>query len=169
MTMRNQGAENWYSNLDELVNMEYDYDVVMKDTTIHAHSMIYVDIPLHKSYLVYVDKTVAKNNPRRNLKVYPDQTVKVTRKDGSNIVVGNPTDSCWLFKVVRGKINLYSQLSQTKGLDDSYIKAYQVGESGPVVKIDSASLADIVRNDVKASKLVSKKSYYQAILTYNGK
>jgi len=161
-------ASAWYGNLDYLSNNEYDFEVALRDTTIHVHSKIYVDIPLRKSYMIYVDPRAAKNDPRRKLKVYPTETVKVSRKDVNTTIVGMPTDSCWLFKVVTGKVNLYSQLSQTKSLNNEYIKAYQVGDSGPILKLDSAALADIVRNDAKAYKMVTRSDYYKAVLKYNG-
>ncbi len=162
-------ASNWFANFDDLSNNEYDFTIKLKDTVIKAHSRIYVDAPLHKAFLVYEDLSVSKKDPRRKLKVYPDQTTIVSRVEPTTnqVVTGMPTDSCWLFKVVSGKINLYSQLSQTKGLSTQYIKAYQIGE-GPVMKLDSTALSQLVKSDQKAYDLVGKNDFYKAVIKYNG-
>ena len=75
-------------------------------------------------------------------------------------------DSCWFFKVLEGKINAFSPLSETEYIDSFYLRAYQLN-NGPVQKLDSASLAPIIAKSPKALKAFKKKDYYKAIEKYN--
>jgi len=159
---------HWYSNFETLENNEYTFDVLMKDNkTMTITSKMYADAGTHKCYLLVEDKTLPKNDPKRRMGLFVDQTVKITRKDAAGKeMVGMGTDSCWLFKVISGKINYYSHLSETKHLNYSYLKAFQIG-NGPVQSLDSASLGEAVYKDPKAYKLVLNSEFFRAIQKYN--
>jgi hypothetical protein len=147
-------------------NQKYKFKVLMKDSTVkELKSKIYMDTVLHKSYLTYDDKTI-KDKKLREQRIYSNQTVCISRTDYNDNITGMANDSCWLFKVVSGKINAYSPLSERYEIDSFYLRAYQLGD-GPVVKLDSASLAPIIAKSPKALKAFQKKDYYKAIGKYN--
>jgi hypothetical protein len=88
---------------------EYTYLVKMKDgTTKNVKSYIYIDTTLHKSYLLFVDKSVPKSDTaHRKQKIFADQTLSIARTSefidsddttGSikhEYFTGIATDSCW--------------------------------------------------------------------------
>lgn len=160
--------QHWYSNFDMLNNNEYTFEALMKDGKIMTvTSKMYADAGTHKCYLLVEDKTLPKNDPKRKMGLFVDQTVKITRKDATGAeMTGLGTDSCWLFKVINGKINAYSHLSETKHLNISYIKAFQVG-NGPVQPLDSAALGEALYKDPKAYKLVLNSEFFRAIQKFN--
>lgn len=147
-------------------NQKYKFKILMKDsTTKEVKSKIHMDTTLHKSYLTYEDKTI-KDKRLREQRIYSNQTLRITRDDYGTDVTGMANDSCWLFKVVSGKINAYSPLSEKYDIDSFYLRAYQLGD-GPVLKMDSASLAPIFAKSPKALKAFKKKDYLKAINKYN--
>ena len=147
-------------------NQKYKFKVLMKDSTVKdVKSKIYMDTTLHKSYLTYEDKTI-KDKKLREKRIYSNQTICISRNNYNEDITGMANDSCWLFKVISGKINAYSPLSEKYEISSVYLRAYQIGD-GPVVKLDSASLAPIVAKSSKALKAFKKKDYYKAIDKYN--
>jgi hypothetical protein len=171
MSMQRMMNQPWYFGSDYLQNSKYTFKVTLKDNSqLDVKSKIYADTATHKSYLIYVNKALKRDDPNRETKIYPEQTLKISRQEvnfrGSYDVNGMPTDSCWLFKVVTGKINMYSHLSETEMLNNMYLRAFQVGD-GPVQKIDSASLVSLIKDSPKAMKAFNKKDYYKAIDKFN--
>lgn len=161
--MMNMNMNHFYGYMN---NQKYKFKVLMKDsTTKEVKSKIYMDTTLHKSYLTYEDKTITDKKLREK-RIYSNQTICITRNDYNEDVTGMANDSCWLFKVVSGKINAYSPLSERYDISSIYLKAYQF-ENGPVMKLDSASLAPIIAKSPKALKAFQKKDYYKAIDKYN--
>jgi len=171
MTMNQMMSQRWYYGMPGLANYKYDFKVTMKDGTVKVvTSKIYADTTTHKSYLIFVNKDLKRSDPNRETRVYPSETVKISREqvdfEKKFDVEGVPTDSCWLFKVMKGKINAYSHLSEVVDLNEAYLRAFQTGD-GPIQKLDSAALAPIVKEDPKAFKAFEKKNYYKAIDKYN--
>jgi hypothetical protein len=164
-------ARPWYHSLGYTINNKYTYYVTMKDSSVlEIRSKIYADTLNHKSYLIYNNTTLKHDDPNRKQKIYADQTLKINREWPNGIrsldVIGIPTDSCWLFNVVKGKINIYSHLSEVEQLNNLYLRAFQTG-NGPIQKIDSASLVVVIKDDPKAMKDFLKKDYFKAIRKYN--
>jgi len=171
MTMNQMMSQRWYYGMPGLANYKYDFKVTMKDGTVKVvTSKIYADTTTHKSYLIFVNKDLKRSDPNRETRVYPSETVKISREqvdfEKKFDVEGVPTDSCWLFKVMKGKINAYSHLSEVVDLNEAYLRAFQTGD-GPIQKLDSAALAPLVKEDPKAFKAFEKKNYYKAIDKYN--
>ncbi|OCX50631.1 hypothetical protein BEL04_22940 [Mucilaginibacter sp. PPCGB 2223] len=168
MSMNRMLNQRWYFGMDYLVNNEYKFKVIMKDSTVkEIKSKIHVDTVTHKSYLVFNDKSVPESDPKRYKKIYCDQTLTITRSEGIVNFTGLATDSCWLFRVLRGKISAYSHLSEIENINSDYLQAFQVG-NGPIQKLDSAALAPVLKEDPKAFKLFMKKDFYKAITRYDG-
>jgi hypothetical protein len=153
---------------DYLVNVKYEYAVVLRDSSqVKVKSKIYSDTVNHVNYLVYEDRSVSKSDSDRKKKILPSETLSIMRFDRltGGDVTGLPTDSCWLFKVVKGKINIYSFLSETD-IDSDYITAIQVGE-GPIEPLKEDQLRELMKDNKRAMKFLEKKNYYTAILKYN--
>jgi len=96
--------------------------------------------------------------------VKPTDTKSIYRilYDGRKLV-GIPTDSCWLFKVGAGKINLYSFLAEE---NLNTVIAMQVG-NGPIVKISKETLLPVMGEIATLRKLVEKGEFLRAIERYN--
>ena len=172
MNMTRMMNQNWYGALGYQVNIKYDFKVTMKDSSVKiVSSKIYVDTLKHKSYLIYVNKALKRSDPNREQKIYADETVRISRDDVDDYIVkgtvnGFATDSCWLFKVVQGKINAYSFLSETSNIDETYLRAFQI-DAGRVMKLDSVSLDPVVKPNENAYKPFLKGKFYKAITKYN--
>lgn len=171
MSMNRLMSMGWSKGLNYQINNKYEFKVMMKDSSVKViKSKIYADTVKHKSYLIYTNKDVKKSDPNREQKIYADETVAISRIQpsyrGNYLVEGFGTDSCWLFKVVAGKINGYSHLSEVAELNESYLRAFQYGDN-KVVKLDSAALDPIIKADPKAYKPFLKGKFYQAIDKYN--
>ena len=96
--------------------------------------------------------------------ITPQETREVFRltSDGKKIT-GIPTDSCWLFKVVEGRINGYSYLASESA---EYLSAFQVGD-GEILSLTKENLLPIVKDDPKRVKWVEKGRLGKAIVHYN--
>jgi len=166
MSMRMMNM-NFNRNYYYLNNQKYKFKVVLKDSTVlEVKSKIHLDTALHKSYLLFDDKSVKGDKKDRQRKIYSSDTRGISREEAGETRSGMATDSCWLFKVISGNINAYSPLSESYNIDSFYLRAFQVAD-GPIQKLDSASLAPIVKSNEKAFKAFAKKDYYKAISKYN--
>ena len=145
---------NWAYRMQTLKNVRYLFTVTMKDNSVReVRSKIYADSLANKSYLL---------DAENQQKIYCNQTRRITR-DG-NGVTGIATDSCWLFKVVSGKINAYSFLSDAAG--PFSIIAYQTGTS-LIQNFDPQLFELLIKDDTKAYKVFLKKDYIKSIEKYN--
>jgi hypothetical protein len=153
-------------------NEKYNFTVLMKDSVkVEVSSKMYNDTARHKNYLLLVDKKYPKSDPRREQKIYPDQTLGISRKTAAYYekgidnkfhpaqINGNPTDSCWLFKSIEGKINAYGYLSETDQTN-SYVTADILGAiqlaDGPIVKLSAAALTTMVGKNEDALEFINK-------------
>jgi len=165
-------------------NFKHTFFATMKDgSRKEINSRILTDETTHKTYLLYVDKSLPKSDSNRNQKIYPDQTVSIERGLG---VISNPRsafqntepekffkgiakDSCWMFKVVSGDINVYSFLSEETGqyFYEGTIVGIQLHDDGPIVKCTEENLKQMVGNDIDALENIQRKNYFKAIKKYN--
>ncbi|RKR81735.1 hypothetical protein BDD43_1886 [Mucilaginibacter gracilis] len=145
---------NWIYRLQNLKNSKFNFVVTMKDNSVRAiRSKIYVDSVNNKTYLLDAES---------KQKIYCNQTQKINRGDA---VTGMATDSCWLFKIVSGKINAYSFLSESAG--PFSLTALQTGD-GPIKNFDARLLEQMIADNPKAMKPFLKKDYLKAIEKFNG-
>jgi hypothetical protein len=153
---------------DYLINVKYDYVVLLRDSSeLKVRSKIYSDTVKHVNYLVFEDKSVSKSDSGRKRNILPAETLSIVRFDRNSgaDITGIPTDSCWLFHVVKGKINIYSFLSE-KEINSDYITAIQIGD-GPIQALNEDQLRELMKDNKKAMKFLDKKNYYTAIMRYN--
>jgi len=145
---------NWAYRLNNLKNARYTFILTMKDnSTREVHSKLYADSVNNRSYVMDDQQ-----------KIYCSQTRRISREDGSRQITGIATDSCWLFKIVSGKINAYSFLSEGAGTYS--IAALQTGNSAIQV-FDERELEQMINNNPKAMKAFIKRDYLKAIEKYN--
>ncbi|WP_144249551.1 hypothetical protein [Mucilaginibacter corticis] len=162
------------NNRNDIHNSKYEYNVLMKDSTqLKVKSKMLSDTGSRKNYLLLVDKKYPKSDPKREQKIFPDQTVKITRTEeignGSKPfeINGIAKDSCWMFKVITGRINAYSYLSEVDMFfQPETICGIQLND-GPIVKLNADELTTMVGNKEDALKFIKKKNYYKAIKRYN--
>jgi hypothetical protein len=157
-------------------NPEYKFAVVMKDSSkLEVQSKLYIDTALHQNYLVVLNKNFPKKDPRREHKIYPAQTAEISRNSFARYtltptqIVGVPNDTCWLFKSINGKISAYSNLPVLdfgNNMISMMLCAIQL-DNGPVLKLTSADLTNMVGKNSNALKAIKKKDYYQAIKKFN--
>jgi len=157
---------------------EFDFEVTLRDSTkTKVTSAIYTDTTTRKRFIVLVDKKYKKSDTNRYKKIYPSQTLDLVcvliQKNEDNetpgsYLPGKPTDSCWMFKAISGRISAYSYLifNDTSPINQSYIIGIQLND-GPILKFNEDNLKTMVGQDAKALKLVENKKYIRAITKYN--
>jgi hypothetical protein len=154
-------------------DIEYDFEVIMKDSTKkQVTSAIYSD-STKKHFIVYVDKKYKRDDKNRYKIIYPSETITLicvldARNDYYNTpghyIRSIPTDSCWMFKVISGRINLYS--SMVNSLTETNAVGIQVND-GPIIPFNEDNLKPIITNDQDAMKRFENKKYIKAIKKYN--
>lgn len=145
----------------------YNFRVFFKDSTkMFVTSFIYADSAKRSFYIIAEDRSLPEKDPKRTQKIYPVETASIIQFNDSGNLTGVPTDSCWLFKVISGKISVYSQIPKAKGLKNDMITASQVG-NGPVDKFYPLVLYPIIKEDHAALNEWSKEAFINAIKKYN--
>ena len=143
----------------------YKFALLLKDSTeLNIQSKVYFDTVTNKNYLVYISRN-QKDKNRRKI-VYPDQTVLIEQYFLGRYTVGIPTDSCWLFRVVTGKINAFAIYPDERMLKSAHLKAIQI-EDGPIEPIDSEKLKSVFINNEKALEALRQNDLLKAIKRYN--
>jgi hypothetical protein len=154
-------------------DIEYDFEVIMKDSTKkQVTSAIYSD-STKKHFIVYVDKKYKKSDKNRYKIIYPSETLTIIcvleaqneyYNTPGHYVRSIPTDSCWMFKVISGRINLYS--SMVNSVTESNAVGIQVND-GPIIPFNENNLKTIIANDEDAMKRFENKKYIKAVKKYN--
>ena len=151
------------------------YEVTFKDSSVKkVTSYFYTDTILNKEYLLFVDKKFPKSDSiHRYKKIYPEQTLYIsTIRDNASKVetYGVPKDSCWMFKVVNGAINVYAKYYEVYDSQFNYpraIIAIQLGDDGPMINYNIINLKQMVAQDSEALDCIENKKYHKAIKVYN--
>lgn len=154
--------------LGYMVNPKFEFRVLMKDSSMRIfRSKILPDTATHSNYLLMVNSDLPKSDPKREQKIYPKETLKISRLDNDGTeYVGMPNDSCWLFKIISGKITAYSIVSQTYQDDSIYLTAFSV-DNGPIQKLTPDALGDILKPDERAYRAFKADDYFMAINRFN--
>jgi hypothetical protein len=149
------------------VSQKHRFKVILKDSS-SLMITAKIDADSLARYLVYTDKSVKRSDSGRTKRIYPSQTLSLTRLDKFEVAeyTGLPADSCWLFPAIEGKLNAYAALAEDE-IDDVFLLYVRQGE-GPMIKLTEDNLESIVKDNEKAEKLLKKKKYTRAIKKYNG-
>ena len=141
--------------------MKYNFTVVISDdSTITSRAKIDITDKQH-AIPMKVKKGVKRS-------IFPKETKELYRiLPSGKKLSGIPADSCWLFKSVTGKINVYSSLAE---LGYTYITAIQNGDDGPIVPLTKKNLEAIIGTpeNPRVLKLLEKNKLSQAIELFNG-
>jgi hypothetical protein len=86
-------------------------------------------------------------------------------KDDGDEAIGIPTDTCWLFKMAKGALNIYTYLPYP---DWNMVVALQKGEHGDIVRITAETLKTMIADNPKALQLFNLNKWRLAIEAYNG-
>jgi hypothetical protein len=166
----NQGSlESYHYGSVERLNRKFTFTVLFRDSSTKTfNSQIHFDTSNQKYYLLHENRKLPKSDPARNQKIYADQTINVCRfvTIDKIRIEGVPTDSCWLFKVLSGKINAYSECSEISRIDATYTTAIQVA-GDKIEPLMPEKLEQLISGDEKALKLFKRKLYYDAIDRFN--
>ncbi|MGN8069061.1 hypothetical protein [Mucilaginibacter sp. 22184] len=155
-------------------NFDYVYVITMADSSKRqVYSKIYLDTTKHKTYVLFLDRNLPKNDPNKIKKIYSDETLSLERNLAEGEVEdkwykGMAKDSCWMFKVISGPINAYSLLSEednTKFMPETLV-GIQKGD-GPILKVSAENLMPMVEQNADAFEYAKTKNYYEAIKKYN--
>jgi hypothetical protein len=96
----------------------------------------------------------------------PAQTHLVSLlKDDGEEAIGIPADTCWLFKMARGTLNIYTYLPYP---DWSMVVALQKGDNGDIMRITAETLKSMIADNPKALQLFNLNKWRLAIEAYNG-
>lgn len=160
MNMMNSMRWNYKDNM--FTNNKLTFEVLFKDSTEkEVKSKIYIDTVSRKTYIIWVDKSLDKKDPKREQKIYPAELKGMEIYSGSyegTYCKNLTTDSCWMFKVISGEINVYSNALAIVAIQK---------HDGPVVPFNLSNLQEMVKDDPKANKFFDKKDYLKAINKYN--
>lgn len=96
--------------------------------------------------------------------VRPEDTKQISQVYDGKLMVGIPTDTCWLFKVTPGDINAYAPFPTNF---QEFYTAIQKGD-GPIMKLNKENLKEMVSDQPKLFKLIDKGKLGRAIWKYNG-
>jgi dethiobiotin synthetase len=165
-------SNSWYPNHVPIpghsptVSQKHHFRIMFadgKDTVVYTK--IIADSPAE--YLLLEHTTVGKKDPGRFTKVFPSQTQFISHVNviSGQDYIGLAGDSCWLFKVIEGKINAYTAMAEIS-VDDEFLLYLQAGD-GPLVPIGDPKAPDLFSGNADASNLFLGKKYSKAIKKYN--
>lgn len=148
------------------VSQKHRFKVQLKDST-SLIVMAKIDADSTSRFLVYTDRFVRRSDSGRIKRIYPGQTLSISRLDkyGVTEYAGVPADSCWLFPAIQGSLSAYAALAEDE-IDDGFLLYVRQGE-GPMIRLTDESLEAIVKGNEKAERLLKKKKYSRAINKYN--
>ncbi|MBS7565926.1 hypothetical protein KHS38_16075 [Mucilaginibacter sp. Bleaf8] len=138
--------------------ISYRFEVEMKNgKKLKVSSPIYTDTVRKATYLI-VPRDYGLPN------AYKDPEKRIYCRETKSIGSGIATDSCWLFKVIEGKINAYGPLPDVDV--NECLFAIQAGD-GPIKQFTVQALEEMIKDDADAWKYLKKKKFSDAIGTYN--
>jgi hypothetical protein len=138
------------------VSHKHDFVVILKnDSVVLLRDAIRVSDSVH-----FLEHKAG----RVRSKIYPNDTKQILRYIHPGKYTGIPADSCWLFMIKTGPINLYSYLAEDDLLG---VCAFQLGD-GQVQQLNGTNLlATIPDQDEKFLKFVKADKLRKAIDHYN--
>ncbi|POY38361.1 hypothetical protein C3K47_02895 [Solitalea longa] len=141
----------------------YSFKVILKDSSeLKCKSKIYFSDSV--TYILYKSEKTGDS-----IKITPKETQNILMDDVflSKNIEGISTDSCWLFKTIKGKINVYSFYPMAPKNSTETIAYLQKGD-GPLVRYSPKQLLRMVGKNKRSVKLCVKQKYMDALTQYNG-
>jgi len=136
---------------------KFDYVIVFKnDSTIKKFTKINLEDSIHTL-------NIKVKGEKYIIKPTDTKSITFTSSITGLSYIGIPNDSCWLFKVEKGRISSYAFEPENNIL---YIVAFQYG-TGPVLGLTKENLEPIIKNNEKAMKFLNKGQLNRAIKIFN--
>jgi len=146
--------------------MKHHFTIVFSDG---SDTTVYTKLEADSTtfYLTMENKSVGKKDPARFTKIYPSQTKYISHMDPTTgkDFVGQAYDSCWLFKVITGKMSAYTDLAEIS-VEDKFIRYLQV-EGGPMVSVTDPAAVKLFEGNDRAEELFVAKDYNRAVKRFN--
>jgi hypothetical protein len=140
-----------------LYSRPYIFTVVFKDST-KISKLSKIDEHNGQFFL-------AIDQPGEMRAIQPSETLELSRySEQDGIYKGMATDSCWLFKVEEGKINLYSVLPEN---ESRFVVALQRGDDGPILPLTIANVKEAIKDDEELLEKLNEKKLVGALMKYN--
>jgi hypothetical protein len=150
-----QAPMHFYSNGP--YSQRYTFTIVLSNDSLFSASAK-IDLKENKNKL----KVKSKG---KKMELYPADTKTISRITSTGkAIIGIPADTCWLFKITEGKINVYSFLAE---FDNAYAIAIQEGNDGEIVKLNEENVKYMVTGHENAMALAEKKRLLKAIQEFN--
>jgi hypothetical protein len=108
--------------------------------------------------------TIAQGDQVQRLTPSQTHLVSLLKDDGDE-AIGIPADTCWLFKMAEGTLNIYTYLPYP---DWSLVIALQKGDNGNIVRITPETLKTMIADNPRALQLFNLNKWRLAIEAYNG-
>ena len=157
MMARNNYSKSHPNSTGGIMNFKHDYKIVLKnDTVIRRYTKIEISDSVHFMKI--------KIN-KKNLLIRPADTkevIYVTPKGKE--YTGFPRDTCWLFKMRSGKINIFTYLPEN---EMKYLVAMQKGIGGEIVAYTKVNIIQMVKDNDLALKFVETNELWKAMCIYN--
>lgn len=149
----------------KLINELHSFRVVLKDSSLlTVEGKINTDSSLQ--FLLWEDRSVARDDNLRFKNIYPWQTQLIVRSDyGSPEYEGRAFDTCGLFKAIAGKITGYSPVADVEATA-RFIR-YVQKDNGPMLEMNPENLILLINDNADAMELFDRKKYEKAIRKYN--
>lgn len=138
---------NYYHGMGN-ISAKYEFKAILKNGEQKVFkSRINLEDTIHS--LTYKEDGIKK-------KLTPKETVEIFRYSFSGKkIAGIPTDSCWLFKVLEGKINGYSFLSEES---TTYLSAFQE-EDGEILPLTKDNVMFYVGDDPRRERKLCESDF----------
>jgi hypothetical protein len=155
-------AWNPYGYIDsshslEWISKKLPYSIVFKDST----KLITIGkIGEHKgNFYLYVDNETVTRSIR------PNETLSITYlpKKGEPMV-GMPTDSCWIFKLVEGAVNLYAVTPQPL---DQFVIYVESSSDNLFLTATKANFRKLLKNDQGIAVDINTQQFRSAVRRHN--
>jgi hypothetical protein len=153
-------------------NHKLEYTVIKKDGTgVKVKSMIHTAED-GRHFLAIKDKSNALADSANRIYVSETNTITFFDNSSEKNLTGIATDSCWLFKIISGKLSLYSCYPPALYLSNDQIIAFQVNDE-LIQNFDPDKLRSVLVGNVKAMEIFDKKNkdnnYIRAVQKFNEK
>jgi hypothetical protein len=144
--------------IKDMKSRPYSFFVLLKDnTSFTANTKIDIDGKVHTiTAMINGLPTLIKPAATRSLSRHTSE---------GRQLLGIAADSCWLFQVIKGRINAYYFLSEQSAINISHI---QKG-TGPIVPFSPDNLKAMTEFDAEVDELIFRQKYVKAITIFNAK
>lgn len=134
------------------------YDIALPgDSLVRAYTRVDIKTVPH-SITVRIGRVSRRLTP-------PETQFIVKIGDNNQEYIGLPADSCWMFRMISGEINVYHFLPFNQW---EFAVAIQKGQDAPIQKITPDLIKFLISDDQKAMQFFEDGKHETAIRVYNG-